>query len=101
MSGEHRILAEEPSEPSLDRLRERIDLLDEALVRLLNERARLASAIGRTKRESGMPIHSPSREDAVLDHVTRLASGPLSPGGIERVFRAVIAETRLAEENGA
>jgi 3-deoxy-7-phosphoheptulonate synthase len=94
----------EPAGPrtkmSLYRLRERIDQLDEALVRLLNERARLASVIGNTKRGSGMPIHSPSREDAVLDRVRRLAAGPLSPDGVEKVFRAVIAETRLAEENG-
>jgi 3-deoxy-7-phosphoheptulonate synthase len=82
----------------LQRLRERIDGLDEALVRLLVERARLAAAIGRTKRESGLPIHAPDRENAVLSHVTSLAAGPFGPEEIAKVFRTVMAETRRAEE---
>ena len=82
----------------LQRLRERIDGLDEALVRLLVERARLAAVIGQTKRESGLPIHAPDREDAVLGHVTSLAAGPFGPEEIARVFRTVMAETRRTEE---
>ncbi len=79
-------------------LRGRIDVLDEALVRLLNERAKVAAAIGRAKRERGLSIHAPEREDAVLRNVAKLAAGRFGPGGIARVFRAVIEETRRAEE---
>ncbi|HSP94967.1 MAG TPA: chorismate mutase [Thermoanaerobaculia bacterium] len=83
----------------LRRLRDRIDGLDEAVVRLLNERARLAAVIGRAKKVSGLSIHAPEREDAVLRNVMMLAEGRFGSRGIERVFRAVIEETRRAEES--
>ncbi|HLN58653.1 MAG TPA: chorismate mutase [Thermoanaerobaculia bacterium] len=83
----------------LRRLRDRIDGLDEAVVRLLNERARLAAVIGRAKKVSGLSIHAPEREDAVLRNVMMLAEGGFGSRGIERVFRAVIEETRRAEES--
>ena len=83
----------------LRRLRERIDGLDETLARLLIERAKVAAVIGRAKRASGLSIHAPEREDDVLRNVAKLASGPLGPREIERVFRAVIEETRRAEES--
>ena len=87
-----------PSKLAIHRLRERIDCLDEALVRLLYERARTAAVIGQAKRDSGLPIHAPDREDAVIDHVMSLAAGPLTSGAIERIFRAVMAETRRGQE---
>ena len=83
----------------LRRLRDRIDGLDEAVVWLLNERARLATVIGRAKKMSGLSIHAPEREDAVLRNVMMLAEGRFGSRGIERVFRTVIEETRRAEES--
>lgn len=82
----------------LHRLRERIDVLDEALVRLLHERARIAGVIGQSKKEWGMPIHAPDREDAVLDRVTSLSAGSLDAAQLRRIFRVVMEETRRAQE---
>ena len=47
---------------TLDELREDIDRVDEVLVRLLNERARVAVEIGRVKKEKGIEIYQPERE---------------------------------------
>ena len=69
-----------------------------AVVRLLNERARLAGVIGRAKKVSGLSIHAPEREESVLRNVAELAEGRFGSREIERVFRTVIEERRRAEE---
>ena len=46
--------------------RKKIDELDRRLVELLNERAAAASAIGRLKRNTDLPVYEPDRERAEL-----------------------------------
>ncbi|MGE5815037.1 MAG: chorismate mutase [Acidobacteriota bacterium] len=86
-------------------LRQRIDELDEDLVRLLNERASCALAIGEAKQALGLAIYQPEREREVLEHVERLNTGPLDAAAIRRLFERIIDEARRLErvakpENG-
>ena len=81
----------------LDELRRRIDELDEQLVRLLNERAECALAVGAEKKASRMEIYQPQREADVLAHVQRINTGPLDDGAIKRLFERVIDEARRLE----
>jgi chorismate mutase len=78
-------------------LRRRIDELDEQLVRLLNERASCALEIGRVKEERGLAIYQPERERDVLDHVTRVGTGPLDASALRRLFERIIDEARRLE----
>ena len=83
---------------TLDELREDIDRVDEVLVRLLNERARVACEIGRIKKEQGIELYQPDREKQVLDHVRSVASeGPLGVDAIARLFERIIDEARGLE----
>lgn len=85
---------------TLDTLRLRVDELDEALVKLLNERAACALEIGRLKRRLGQAMYQPEREAEVLRHVRRVseeAGGPLDPGAIGRLFERIIDEARGLE----
>ena len=81
----------------LDDLRNRIDLLDESLVRLLNARAACALEIGRVKREMGVPIYQPERESEVLKNVQSHNRGPLDQAAIKRLFERIIDEARHLE----
>lgn len=81
----------------LDDLRKRIDLLDESLVRLLNARAACALEIGRVKREIGVPIYQPERENEVLRNVQAVNNGPLDQEAIKRLFERIIDEARHLE----
>jgi chorismate mutase len=90
-------VAEEHVVEQLDSLRKRIDLLDEALVRLLSARAACALEIGRVKKEAGMAIYQPAREADVLAHVQRVNPGPLDDGAVKRLFERVIDEARRLE----
>ena len=81
----------------LDDLRNRIDLLDEHLVRLLNARAACALEIGRLKRQLGMEIYQPTREAEVLEHVAGVNTGPLDTPALRRLFERIIDEARRLE----
>jgi len=83
---------------TLDELRDDIDRVDEVLVRLLNERARVACEIGRIKKELGIEVYQPEREKQVLEHVRSIASeGPLGAEAIARLFERIIDEARRLE----
>ena len=83
---------------TLDELRDDIDRVDEVIVRLLNERARVAVEIGRIKKELNVPIYQPDREKQVIAHVRGVASeGPLGPDAIARLFERIIDEARRLE----
>jgi chorismate mutase-like protein len=83
---------------TLDDLRNDIDRVDEVLVRLLNERARVACEIGRLKKEQGIDVYQPEREKHVLEHVRNVAvEGPLGADAIARLFERIIDEARRLE----
>ena len=83
---------------TLDDLRTDIDRIDEVLVRLLNERARVACEVGRLKKEQGVEVYQPEREKQVLAHVRSVAvEGPLGPDAIGRLFERIIDEARRLE----
>ena len=86
------------SMPTLDDLRDDIDRVDEVLVRLLNERARVACEIGRLKKDLGVEVYQPEREKQVLAHVRSIAAeGPLGADAIARLFERIIDEARRLE----
>lgn len=84
-------------ELTLEALRAEIDRLDEAIVRLLNQRADCASAVGRLKMQLGMRIYEPGREAVVIAHVKSVNAsidGPLTDDAIERLYERVMDEAR-------
>ncbi|EDP75953.1 prephenate dehydratase [Hydrogenivirga sp. 128-5-R1-1] len=56
----------------LKRLREKIDRIDEEILRLLNERAKLAREIGDIKKRNNLEIHVPERERAIFEKILSL-----------------------------
>jgi|SRR5215216_4975398 chorismate mutase len=86
---------------NIDDLRERMDAIDDELLRLFNERAKLALEIGRVKKDLGLPIHVPSREEQIITRVQQENPGPLSPTSITRLYQQLIQESRTLEEEDA
>lgn len=78
-------------------VRKQIDRLDEALLRLITQRAKLALEIGRIKKRSKWPVYDAAREAFVLHHVQRANGGPLSTGAVQHIFRAILSECRRRE----
>ena len=85
---------------SIEELRNRIDVIDDQLVRLLNVRVACAVEVGRLKHEAGLPIYQPEREAHVLAKVKMSATellGPLAAEAVVRIFERIIDEARRAE----
>ena len=85
---------------SIEELRNRIDVIDDQLVRLLNVRVACAVEVGRLKHEAGLPIYQPEREAQVLASIRKSATelaGPLTAEAVVRIFERVIDEARRAE----
>ncbi|MFP4145346.1 MAG: prephenate dehydratase [Phycisphaeraceae bacterium] len=78
-------------EAALQPLRERIDELDQQIVKLLNERANVVVEIGHIKRTGAAPIYAPDREQAVLEQVRRYNQGPLPDPCLEAIWRELMS----------
>jgi len=76
----------------------RIDELNEELIALLNKRATYATEIGKIKKQQGLPVFDASREQCVLEKVSTLTKGPLTPESIKNIFQVIMQETRKVEE---
>jgi chorismate mutase len=75
----------------------KIDEIDLQLVKLLNDRARCATEIGKVKLTLGLDAYSPRREEEVMKNVTTCNAGPLSTQAIRRLFERIIDESRSVE----
>jgi chorismate mutase-like protein len=74
----------------IQQLRNKIDQLDDELVRLLAERATAAAAIGELKAKQGTPIYEPQREQHVLQHVRQSNPGPLTDLQVQHIYERIM-----------
>jgi len=79
---------------SIDDWRSRIDALDGELLRLLNERARIALKVGESKKEAGASLCDHTREREVIERMCEANEGPLDDRAIVELYRAIIHESR-------
>lgn len=76
--------------------RDQIDAIDEQLLQLVNERAKLARRIGGLK-DDGV-IYRPEREAQVLRRLQAHNAGPLSNEAVSNIFRSVMSNCRALEK---
>lgn len=83
----------------IEQLRAKIDSLDARIVKLLNERARVAIKIGELKRKDNTPVFAPDREEKVLRRVEEFTEkyGVLSAPAIRAIYTELISACRAAE----
>ncbi len=82
---------------SLDELRERLNVIDEQMLVLLSQRAKVILQVAEFKRYNSLPLHVPEREAAIMARLRALNPGPLSGEVIERIYRVLIGEMRHFE----
>jgi chorismate mutase/prephenate dehydratase len=75
--------------------RDQIDSLDQRIVELIQERARVVEKVGNIKREAHLPVTVPSREQQVIEKAQELAKGgPLPPEAVGRIYQKLVEEMR-------
>lgn len=74
-------------------IRAKIDELDEQILTLVSQRARLALEVASTKRAAGEEgnFYRPEREAEVLRRMRDLNPGPLAAESVQRLFREIMA----------
>ena len=70
---------------------------DMQIVKLLNERARLAVDIGKIKKADGLEIYDPSQEARVYDHLRAINDGPLPDANLRGIFREIVSASRALQ----
>lgn len=83
---------------TLKALRANIDKLDLQILKLINERAELASEIGKVKNDHGAEVFSPAREEEVFHNVLEANKGPLDSSTIRAVFREIMSGSRALQK---
>lgn len=84
---------------SLKDCRKKIDLIDEKIVALLNDRANVSCEIGQEKIKDRKEIYSPGREKQVLDRVKALSKGNLSAQAITAIYREIVSASLSLEKS--
>jgi chorismate mutase len=77
--------------------RKKIDELDIEIVRLINQRAQAARAIGELKRIANLPVYEPRREQDVFDRVRAANPGPLDDAELLHVYERIIDVMRTLQ----
>ncbi|MEN9514552.1 MAG: prephenate dehydratase [Burkholderiales bacterium] len=88
-------MAETPS--TLAGFRTAIDSVDDQLLALICERARLAKAVGHLKEGSNAPVWRPEREAQIIKRLRQANEGPLAGERIESIWREIISGCREIE----
>ncbi len=82
--------------------RRKIDLIDQKLLSLLNQRLHIALEIGKIKKRMGEKIYDPKREKEVLERLRlRLRSrnkGLLKERDLEKIFATIIKVCRQSQK---
>jgi len=86
------------SDNRLDELRKRIDALDDTILDLLNQRARVVIEVGRAKAGKDLDFYVPGREQAIYDRLSGINPGPFPTEAIRQVFREIISASLSLEQ---
>jgi len=79
------------AETRLAPLRKQIDVLDQQLVALLNQRAQVVVEVGEVKRDTDAPIYAPERERQVLQRIRSHNQGPLPDACLDAIWRELMS----------
>lgn len=77
--------------PTLPELRVQIDALDQNILSLLNQRARVAEQVGEVKRREGTPFFRPDRVAQVIENIRQSNQGPLQGDHVAAIWREIMS----------
>lgn len=79
---------------SLETIREKLDVIDDQIVRLYEERMRLCEEVGLDKVKTGKKVYDKQRENEKLSVLTSKASNEFNRRGIKELFEQIMAMSR-------
>jgi chorismate mutase/prephenate dehydratase len=86
-----------PAQRTLSEYRQQIDTIDDKLLALMNERAAVAEKVAVIKKQHGLPVRIPQREEEVIKRLQGLNPGPLPAESVRRIWERIMEEMRALE----
>jgi chorismate mutase / prephenate dehydratase len=83
---------------ALEPSRQRINAIDDQIVKLLNERAQVVRDVGLIKKQFHAPVNAPGREGQVLRRAAGQARAPLTGRSVEAIYKAILREMSAMEQ---
>ena len=77
--------------------RKELDLINQKLLTLLNQRLRITLEIGKFKKEMGKKIYDTEREKEILDRLKRKNRGPLKEVDLRKIFTTIMKVCRESQ----
>jgi chorismate mutase/prephenate dehydratase len=77
--------------------RKELDLINQKLLTLLNQRLRITLEIGKVKKEMGKKIYDTEREKEILDRLKRKNRGPLKEKELRKIFTTIMKVCRESQ----
>ena len=78
----------------LKQLRQKIDDLDDEILRLLNQRMLFVQEIAALKNKAGKDPLDLNREQAIFRRLAQANRGPLAWGAVKKIFGEILAASR-------
>lgn len=72
--------------------RRKIDAIDTAMLQLINLRAELALEVGRVKKDTGVALRVPAREQAIVARMKTANPGPLDGDAVSKIYTLIVKE---------
>jgi chorismate mutase len=74
--------------------RKKIDVIDQEILRLLNDRAHAANEIGKIKETIHAAVYEPDRERTIFTNLHKSNQGPLTNDDLTQIYEQIIAIMR-------
>jgi 3-deoxy-7-phosphoheptulonate synthase/chorismate mutase len=82
----------------VEKLKRRLDGIDQQLLVLLNERARIAGALGQMLDALDLPKHHPEQDKQKVAELKQMNPGPVDHSAIEHLFQEIMTSTENREK---
>lgn len=84
---------------NMDSLREKIDKIDEKILKLISQRQKIVKKVGDFKRKQKMPLKDSSREKLVLDNLEKKSKEyKISPLLIKKIWLLIFKDSYRIEK---
>lgn len=82
----------------IDRHRKKIDKIDDQLLVLFNQRAKIAIEIGKAKADQNLGFYSPKREREIFERLSKNNPGPFPNEALRAAFREILSASLSLEK---
>lgn len=89
--------ANEDNKNDLDRYRVEIDSIDSQIISLLSKRQEIATLVGQIKKERGLEIFDPAREEEIMRRMAAISGVLLSKKAIRHIYSEIISASRAVQ----